>query len=43
MPGARWVVFDTNVYVAAIREGPSGPSFIRLEEAARRAPRTDPG
>ena len=36
MPGARWVVFDTNVYVAAIREGVSGPAFSRLEEAAPR-------
>jgi predicted nucleic acid-binding protein len=36
MPGARRVVFDTNVYVAALREGVSGPSFGRLEEAAPR-------
>ena len=36
MPGAKWVVFDTNVYVAAIREGVSGPSFGRLEEAVPR-------
>lgn len=36
MPGARWVVFDTNVYVAAIREGVNGPSFGRLEAAAPR-------
>lgn len=36
MPGPRWVVFDTNVYVAAIREGVGGPSFVRLEEAAPR-------
>jgi len=36
MPGARWVVFDTNVYVAAIREGVSSPSFGRLEEATPR-------
>ena len=36
MPAARWFVFDTNVYVTAIREGLSGPSFNRLEEAAPR-------
>jgi len=36
MPGARWMVFDTNVYVAALREGLGGASFGRLEEAAPR-------
>jgi predicted nucleic acid-binding protein len=36
MPAGRWVVFDTNVYVAALREGLQGPSFARLEEAAPR-------
>lgn len=36
MPGARWMVFDTNVYVAALREGLDGASLGRLEEAARR-------
>ena len=36
MPGARWMVFDTNVYVAALREGLDGSSFGRLEEAAPR-------
>jgi predicted nucleic acid-binding protein len=29
-------VFDTNVYVAALREGLAGASFRRLEEAAPR-------
>ncbi|MGH7324117.1 MAG: PIN domain-containing protein [Candidatus Rokuibacteriota bacterium] len=33
---ARWLVFDTNVYVAALREGVSGSSFGRLQEAAPR-------
>ena len=37
MPAGRWVVFDTNVYVAAIREGVDGPAFPRISE---RAPRT---
>ena len=36
MPGARWMVFDTNVYVAALREGLGGVSFDRLEAAAPR-------
>lgn len=36
MPVARWMVFDTNIYVAALREGLSGASFDRLEEAAPR-------
>jgi len=36
MPAARWMVFDTNVYVAALREGLGGASFGRLEEAAPR-------
>jgi tRNA(fMet)-specific endonuclease VapC len=36
MPGARWMVFDTNVYVAALREGLGGASFERLEGAAPR-------
>ena len=30
------MVFDTNIYVAALREGLGGPSFGRLEEAAPR-------
>jgi len=37
MPASRWVVFDTNVYVAALREGVDGPAFARIRE---RAPRT---
>lgn len=37
MPAGRWVVFDTNVYVAALREGIHGPAFARIRE---RAPRT---
>ena len=37
MPAARWVVFDTNVYVAALREGVNGAAFARILE---RAPRT---
>lgn len=36
MPGARWMVFDTNIYVAALREGVSGSWFGRLEEALPR-------
>jgi predicted nucleic acid-binding protein len=36
MPVVRWVVFDTNIYVAALREGLSGASFARLEEAGPR-------
>jgi len=34
MPGHKWRVFDTNVYVAAIREGEDGDSFERLRAAA---------
>ena len=37
MPAGRWVVFDTNVYVAALREGVDGPAFTRIRD---RAPRT---
>ena len=36
MPAARRMVFDTNVYVAALREGLSGVSLGRLEETAPR-------
>jgi len=36
MPVARWIVFDTNIYVAALREGLGGASFDRLEAAAPR-------
>jgi len=34
MPVARLMVFDTNIYIAAVREGLGGTSFGRLEEAA---------
>lgn len=37
MPAGRWVVFDTNVYVAALREGVDGTAFVRIRT---RAPRT---
>lgn len=37
MPAGRWVVFDTNVYVTALREGVNGAAFARIRE---RAPRT---
>ena len=37
MPAGRWVVFDTNVYVAALREGVDGVAFARIRT---RAPRT---
>jgi predicted nucleic acid-binding protein len=36
MPVARWIVFDTNIYVAALREGLDGVSFDRLQRAAPR-------
>jgi len=36
MRDVRWVVFDTNVYVAALREGLGGSSFARLNEAVPR-------
>jgi predicted nucleic acid-binding protein len=37
MPAAsRPMVFDTNIYVAALREGLNGPSFDRLAKAAPR-------
>ena len=36
MGGAKWVVFDTNVYVSALREGLSSLSFGRLNEAIPR-------
>lgn len=36
MPGASWMVFDANVYVAAVREGLTGPSFARLQATAPR-------
>lgn len=34
--GARWTVFDTSVYVAALREGLGGASFGWLAEAGPR-------
>jgi len=34
MLGHNWRVFDTNVYVAAIREGEHGDAFERLRTAA---------
>ena len=37
MPAGRWVVFDTNVYVAALREGIDGAAFARIRD---RTPRT---
>ena len=36
MPGGRWVVFDTNVYVGALRGGLNGSAFGRLEDALPR-------
>ena len=36
MPAPKRMVFDTNVYVAALREGLAGASFGRLQEAAPR-------
>lgn len=36
MPGARWMVFDTNVYVTALREGLGGATVRRLEDASPR-------
>lgn len=36
MTDGRWMVFDTNVYVGAMREGLGGASFGRLVEAAPR-------
>ena len=36
MPAAKWTMFDTNVYVAALREGLDGESFARLTGAAPR-------
>ncbi len=36
MPAGRRVVFDTNVYVAAVREGVSGSAFARIRESAPR-------
>jgi predicted nucleic acid-binding protein len=36
MPAGRWVVFDTNVYVAALREGVDGGAFARIRTQAPR-------
>lgn len=36
MPQGKWVLFDTNVYVAALREGVRGPAFARIRESAPR-------
>src|SRR5262245_59541931 len=36
MPGPSWRVFDTNIYVDAIREGAHGPTFQRLRAAVPR-------
>ena len=36
MPRGKWVLFDTNVYVAALREGVRGAAFLRIRESAPR-------
>jgi predicted nucleic acid-binding protein len=36
MPAGRWLVFDTNVYIGALREGVTGRAFSTLQEAAPR-------
>ena len=36
MPRGKWVLFDTNVYVAALREGVRGAAFARIRESAPR-------
>ena len=36
MPRGKWLVFDTNVYVAALREGVRGAAFARIRESAPR-------
>ena len=36
MPRGKWVLFDTNVYVAALREGVWGAAFARIRESAPR-------
>jgi tRNA(fMet)-specific endonuclease VapC len=36
MPGPSWRVFDTNIYVTAIREGEQGAAFECLRAAAPR-------
>ena len=36
MPRGKWVLFDTNVYAAAVREGVRGAAFARIRESAPR-------
>ena len=36
MPRGKWVLFDTNVYVAALREGVRGAAFARIRQSAPR-------
>lgn len=36
MPRGKWVLFDTNVYVAALREGVTGAASARIRESAPR-------
>ena len=36
MPRGKWILFDTNVYVAALREGVRGAAFARIRESAPR-------
>jgi predicted nucleic acid-binding protein len=36
MSRGKWVLFDTNVYVAALREGVGGAAFARIRESAPR-------
>jgi len=36
MPESRWLVFDTSVYVTALRQGLSSSAFDRLQMAAPR-------
>ena len=36
MPRGKWVLFDTNVYVAELREGVRGAAFARIRESAPR-------
>ena len=32
----KWILFDTNIYVAALREGVRGAAFARIRESAPR-------
>jgi hypothetical protein len=36
MPRGKWILFDTNVYMAALREGVWGAAFARIRESAPR-------